>query len=176
MTQTHKAVQEQTGKIIENAMSQALTKKQDTTISASTTLNTSNQNVNYASPPHSLYQTPTWHTTHPNIPHPPHVNTILQMNTQSNRPGQQLYHTPTNLNQSVADLLRCQTDLAHYTQCLHQQTTDVLCNIAKSSALQENVPFINDIIIFKAKDPQSFDEWLDQINMVIALTNNIHIS
>ena len=72
----------------------------------------------------------------------------------------------------MVDLLKHQTDLAHNTQHLHQQTTDALHNIAKSSALQENVHFINDIPMFKAKDPQSFDEWLDQINKVTALTNN----
>ena len=48
---------------------------------------------------------------------------------------------------------------------------DTLHNIAKSSALQDNVHFINDIPMFKVKDPQSFD-WLDQIDKVTALTNN----
>ena len=38
--------------------------------------------------------------------------------------------------------------------------------------LQENVHFINDIPIFKAKDPQSLNEWLDKIDKVAALTNN----
>ena len=65
-----------------------------------------------------------------------------------------------------------QTELTHSTQCSHQQTTDALHNIAKSSALQENVHFTHDIPIFKAKGPQSFDEWLDQIDIVAALTNN----
>ena len=49
---------------------------------------------------------------------------------------------------------------------------DALHNTAKSSALQENVHLINDIPIFKAKDPQSLNDWLDQINKVTALTNN----
>ena len=56
-------------------------------------------------------------------------------------------------------------------QCLHQQTTDALNNITKSSSLQENVHFINDIPIFKAKDPQSFDESLEQIEKVTSLKN-----
>ena len=44
--------------------------------------------------------------------------------------------------------------------------------ITKSSALQENLHFIHDIPTFKAKDPQSFNEWLDQIDKVTVLTNN----
>ena len=83
-----------------------------------------------------------------------------------------MYQAPTNFNQSVADLLRCQTDLVHNMQHLHQQTTYALHNIAKSAALQENVHFINGIPIFKAKDSQSSDKWLDKINNVTALTNN----
>ena len=51
----------------------------------------------------------------------------------------------------------------HGTQQLHQQTTDALNNIAKSSSFHENKHCINDIVIFKAKDPQSFDECLEQI-------------
>ena len=43
-------------------------------------------------------------------------------------------------------------------------------NIAKSS-FQENQHFINDVSIFKAKDPQPFDEWLEQIDKVALLTN-----
>ena len=38
------------------------------------------------------------------------------------------------------------------------QSADALNDIAKSSSFQENQNFINDIQIFKAKDPQSFDE------------------
>ena len=38
--------------------------------------------------------------------------------------------------------------------------TDALENIARSSMFQENQHFINDIQIFKAKDPQSFDDGL----------------
>ena len=49
---------------------------------------------------------------------------------------------------------------------------DALHNIAKSSALLENMHFINDIPMFKAKDPQSFNDWLEQIDKVAALTNN----
>ena len=77
-----------------------------------------------------------------------------------------------DLNQLMVKLLRHQTDVAHNIQCLHQQTTDALHNIAKVSALQENAHFINDILIFKAKNPQSFDEWLDQTDNVATLTNS----
>ena len=66
-----------------------------------------------------------------------------------------------NFYQSVIRLFRHQTELTHSTQCLHQQTTYVLNNIAISSSLHENLHFINDIPIFKAKDPQSFEEWLE---------------
>ena len=52
----------------------------------------------------------------------------------------------------------------HSTQQCHKQTTDVLENIAKSSSFQENQHFINDIPIFKAKGPQSFDDGLEQID------------
>ena len=58
---------------------------------------------------------------------------------------------------------------------LHQQTTDALNNIAKSSSLQENLHF-NDIPIFKAKDPPSFDEWLEQIDKVTSLTSKAPIN
>ena len=37
-------------------------------------------------------------------------------------------------------------------------TTDALNNIAKSMSLQGNLHFINDIPIFKTKDPQFFDK------------------
>ena len=49
---------------------------------------------------------------------------------------------------------------------------DALQNIARSSTLQENQHFINDILIFRAMDPQSFDDWLEQVNKVTALINN----
>ena len=38
MAQAHKTMQKQTGKFIENAISQVLTKKQDTTVPTSVTL------------------------------------------------------------------------------------------------------------------------------------------
>ena len=49
---------------------------------------------------------------------------------------------------------------------------DALQNIARSSTFQENQHFINGIPIFKAKDPQSFDDWLELVSKVAALANN----
>ena len=49
--------------------------------------------------------------------------------------------------------------------------TDALGNISKSSSFQENQHFLKDISIFKAKDPQSFDGWLELIDKVASLTN-----
>ena len=45
-----------------------------------------------------------------------------------------------------------------------------LQNVARSSTFHGNQHFINDIAIFKAKDPQSFDDWLEQIDKVATLT------
>ena len=49
--------------------------------------------------------------------------------------------------------------------------TDAQESLARSSTFQENQHFINDIPIFKAKDPQYFDDWLKQIDKVAVLTN-----
>ena len=43
--------------------------------------------------------------------------------------------------------------------------------VAKSSSFWENEYFINDIPIFKAKDPKPSDDWLEQIDKVALLTN-----
>ena len=79
--------------------------------------------------------------------------------------------TSFDFGQSVVELFRYQTKLTHSTWQLHQQTTDTLNNITKSSSFQEYQHFINDIPIFKAKDPKSFDEWIEQIDQVALLTN-----
>ena len=50
--------------------------------------------------------------------------------------------------------------------------TDALQNIIRSSNSQENQHFINDIPIFKAKDPQSFDDWLEKIEKKVAELHN----
>ena len=63
-----------------------------------------------------------------------------------------------DFNQSILELFRFQTELTHSTQGLCQQTIDALNNIAKSSLLQENQHFINDIT-------------MEQIDKVTSLTN-----
>ena len=62
-------------------------------------------------------------------------------------------------------------ELTHNTQCLHQQMMDASQNIIRPSTSQENQHIINDIPVFKAKDPQSFDDWLEQVDKVATLTN-----
>ena len=79
--------------------------------------------------------------------------------------------TPFDFNQSVVELFRHQNELTHSTQQLNQQITDALENISKSPSFQEKQYFISDILIFKAKDPQSFDDWVEQISKVASLTN-----
>ena len=49
--------------------------------------------------------------------------------------------------------------------------SDTLENITISPSFQENQHFINDIPIFKAKGPQSFGDWPEQIDKVALLTN-----
>ena len=44
-------------------------------------------------------------------------------------------------------------------------------NIVRSSMFQENQHFINDKPIFKVKNPQIFDDWLEKINKVALLIN-----
>ena len=48
---------------------------------------------------------------------------------------------------------------------------DALQNIIRSSISLENQHFINDLPISKAKDPQSFVDWLEQIEKVAECTN-----
>ena len=130
---------------------------------------------------HSSYETnwtSSWPTTNFGMP---------QKSNNDTYPSQKPYETLTspnayanqeppnqtsfNSNQYVVELFRGQTELSHGTHWLHQQTTDALNNITKSSSFQGNQHFINDIPIFKVKNPQSFDEWLKQINNVGSLTN-----
>ena len=184
MVQAHNTAQEHTGKLIENAISQTLTKAWDIVASSPTTVNTNIQDINYTSPsyesnwdivgPHSI---PLCHTPD-KLTHIQHIDTkkheqiqkLIQLN--NNRMSFWISSNPPDFNQSVVELLKCPTELTHSTQCLHQQTTDALHSITKSSSLQENLHFIHDIPMFKAKYPQSFDEWLDHIDKVASLTNN----
>ena len=75
MMQAHNTTQGHTGKLIENAISQALAKTQDTTVLPLTPVHTSSWNVNYASPTYDLNQTSSWPTAHHTISHTPHINT-----------------------------------------------------------------------------------------------------
>ena len=112
---------------------------------------------------------------------------MSQQSETKTHPGYQLYedhispqnhtyqqhsnHKSLDLNHSVIKLFRQQTELKHSTQCLHQQITDAWNNISQSSSNQENLHVINDIPIFKPKDLQSINEWLEQIGKVTSLTN-----
>ena len=112
-----------------------------------------------------MSQQPDSDTYHTQRLYEPHSSPHAYVNQQS--PSQTFF----NFNQAIIKLFRCQTELTYSVKYLHQQTTDALTNIAKSSSLQENQHCINDMPKFKVKDPQSFDEWLEQINKVTSLTN-----
>ena len=110
--------------------------------------------------------TPPYHTPH-KLTLIQHIGTRNHIHTHKLIALNSKFIRPPDFNQSVVDLMRCQTELAHSTQCLHQATTDALQNIVKSSALQENLHFIHDIPMFKAKDHNCLmNGW------IAALTNN----
>ena len=170
ISQAYNTSQEKTGKLKENAISQALTKAQNINTQANP-IDTINFETNCARPHHETSLTSTWPTYNYNMPQQPEINihqvyrpyedhTPPQTHTNQLCP----YQNSLDLNQSVVELFRHQTELTHSTQCLHQQTTDALSSIATSSSHQENLHFINDMSIFKAKDPQSFGDWLEQID------------
>ena len=75
MTQAHHTTQEYTGKLTENAISQALSKTQGTTAPSPITVGTSIQNINYTSPPYDSNQTSNWPTSLPTMSHTSHVDT-----------------------------------------------------------------------------------------------------
>ena len=97
-----------------------------------------------------------------------HTSLHMYVNQQS------LNQTSFALNQSIVELFQRQIEPTHSTQHHHQQTTDALNTIAKSSSFQENQHFISDIPIFKAKGPQTFDEWSAKIDKVTSLKNKDH--
>ena len=128
-------------------------------------------------PHHETSWTSTWPKYDYNMSQQPEINvhqvyrphedhTPLQTHTNQPYPNQR----SLDLNLSV-ELFRHQTELTYSTQCLHQQTTDALISIARSSSHQEKLNFINYFPIFKAKDPQSLDDWLEQSDKVALLTN-----
>ena len=90
MTQAHNTMQEHTGKLIENAISKALSKTQDTTTSLPTTINASARNVTYVSLTYDSQQTSSWPPTQPAMSFTPHIDPHQtynhqepQINTQS---------------------------------------------------------------------------------------------
>ena len=109
---------------------------------------------------YNMSQQPKVNTHHVYRPYEDHIP--LQTHTNQTCPNQ----TSLDLNESVIKHLRC-----HSMQCLHQQVTDAINRITRSSSHQENLHFINDIPIFKAKDPKPLNDWLEQIDKTILLTN-----
>ena len=144
MTLAHKTAQENMGKMIENAISQALSKTHDITVCPPTTSYTNHHNVTYTSFPYNVHSTPNWHShnynrqsTSKGNTHPTYIQEELQTHPYTDSHEPQTHQTSPHLNQSVVKCLRLQTDLAQNTQCLHQQTIDTLHNIAKSSAYKK---------------------------------------
>ena len=175
VTQAYNSSQEKTGQLIENTLSQALTKAQNI-ITAATPIDTRNFGTNCTNHPHKARWTSTWPSYNYNMSQQPEIN-----RHQVYRPYK--YHIPhqTHTNQqyphqasrhqSVCCWISSKTELTHRIQHLHQQTTDALNIITRSSSHQENLQLINYIPVFKAKDLQSFDDWLEQIDKVTSLTN-----
>ena len=178
LTRACTAAQGNTSKLIENAILQALTKPKDVTppnptidsrpfsktcisnFYNETNCTSSSQTNNFSIPQQSLVRC----VIHRDLMK--HLHTChAYVNQQP--PNSNSFH----INQFVVELFRCQTKVTYSNQWLHQQTTDPLENIAKSSSFQENQYFINDLPIFKVKDSQSSDDWLEQIPKVASLTN-----
>ena len=104
MTQAHNTAQEHTGKLIENAISKALSKTQDTTASPPNTLHASTRNATYASTAYDSHQTSSWPPAQPAISQTPWINTHptykhqeSQTNTQTDNIEQQVHQTPLTL-------------------------------------------------------------------------------
>ena len=100
MTQAHNTAQEHTGKLIEIAISKALSKTQDTAASPPTTVNVSARNLTYAGPRFDSHQTSSWPSAQPTISHIPHINTHptyrcheSQTNIKTENSEQQVHQT-----------------------------------------------------------------------------------
>ena len=169
--------QENMGKLIDNTISQDLAKPQGVP-SPNPTIDSRTFGVNHMSKSsYEINWTLSW--PKPNLGMPPQSNNAMyhpqrpyEIPTSPHAYVNQQHpnQTPFNFNQSIIKLFICQTNLTHSTQWLNQQATNALNNTAKSSSFHENQHFINDIPIFKAKDPQLFDEWLEQIDKYASLT------
>ena len=137
--------QEITGKLTENTISQALTKPQEV-MPPNPNMHSRTFSTNHAS--NYLYETNwtlSWQTNNFGIPQHPNNDAYhsqrpcetpvfphAYVNQQPPNP------TPFDFNQSIVELFRHKTELTCSTQWLHQQTTDALENIARSSSFQEN--------------------------------------
>ena len=147
ITQAYNTSQEKTGKLIENATSQALTKAHSIT-TPTTPIDSRNFGTNYTNPPKKQvgYHLG-WHITitcysnqkliHIKFTDLTKITYFLIQTTHTN--VQYPNHISLDLNQSVVELFRHQTELTHSTQCLHQQTMDTLNWIARFSSHQENL-------------------------------------
>ena len=81
---------------------------------------------------HNMSQQPGTNTHQSYRPYKDHIPTQTHKNQQHHN------QTPLNFNQSVVKLFGHQMELTHSTQCLHQQTTNELNSITRSSSHQEN--------------------------------------
>ena len=154
ITQAYTTAQVNNGKLIQNGISQALTKPHDSA-SPNPTLDSRSSWTSNSS--YKANWTLSWAPTNDN------------MQQQSNN---DMYHLqrPCEIHISTClcnpavpkpnlfwlqSIHSWETELTHSTQQLHQQTKHTLNNIAKLSSFQENQHFISDKHIFKAKDPQN---------------------
>ena len=138
ITQAYNTSQEKKGKCIENAISQALTKAQNITTPA-TLIDTRNFGTNYTTPHETSWTSALPRYNH-NMSHESKINAHQvdrpyedHISPQTHRNQQYPNQTSLDLNQSVGKLFRCQTELTHSTQYVHQQTSDALKSIARSS-------------------------------------------
>ena len=94
ITQAYNTAQENTGRLIENAISQALTKAQSTATSF-TSVETRNSGPKYANPSHEMSWTSAWLTSSHAMPQQPEINTY-----QIHRPCKAYEPQQTYTNQS----------------------------------------------------------------------------
>ena len=167
-----------TDKLMENTMSQALTKPQDVTTPVSPQILEHLEQIIHQIPlmkqigPCPGKQITAAYHSNLIMMHITHTDLMRHVQLPIFYVNEKIsYPTPFDFNQPIVELFRHQTKLTHSTQWLYQKTTAALENIAKSLSFQENQQFINDTPIFKAKDPQFFDDWLEQIDKVASLTN-----
>ena len=141
ITQPCTAAQENTGKSIENVVLQVLTKPQHVTLHNPTTDSRTFGTICTSNSSCETNLTSSWPTTYFGMPQQsnnyvyhsqrPYVTPASPHAYVNQQPPNQ---TTFQFNQLVVELFRCQTKLTCSTQWLHQQITDALENIAKSSS------------------------------------------